>query len=66
MYALSASELKTLSVIANPECCDAMPRLHLEKLYRLDLIEPASFGPALSPTGREILKRRRNDILINR
>ncbi len=66
MYALSTAELKTLAVIANPDSCDAMPRLHLEKLYRLDLIEPAAFGPALSPTGREILKRRRNDIMFKR
>ncbi len=59
MYALSASELKTLAVVADPSCCDAMPRVHLEKFYRLDLIEPAVFGPALSPRGKEILLRNR-------
>lgn len=59
MIALSAAELKTLSVVADPECCDDMPRIHLEKLYRLDLIEPAATGPAVSRRGQEILLRSR-------
>lgn len=57
MHALTSAELNTLTVIGNPDCCDAIPRAHLEKLYRLDLIEPQSFGPALSPKGRDILVR---------
>jgi hypothetical protein len=57
MYTLSASELKTLSVIADPNCCDAMPRVHLEKLSRLELIEPATCGLTLSKRGKEILFR---------
>ncbi len=59
MYALSSAELKTLAVVADPECCDNMPRIHLEKLYRLDLIEPAACGPALSRRGQEVLQRTR-------
>jgi len=59
MHVLTSAELKTLSIIGNPECCDAMPRNHLEKLYRLDLIEPGNCGPALSTKGREILFRRK-------
>lgn len=59
MYALSSSELKTLAVVADPECCDAMPRIHLEKFYRLNLIEPAASGPALSRRGQEILLQSR-------
>lgn len=54
---LSQAELHTLAVIANPDCCDAMPRGHLEKLSRLDLIEPAAAGLRLSPRGRQILIR---------
>ena len=57
MHALTSAELRTLEIIADPDCCDAMPRGHLEKLYRLDLIEPAAFGPALSRKGRSLLKR---------
>jgi hypothetical protein len=60
MYApLSTAELNTLVTIANPDSCDAMPRTHLEKFYRLDLIEPGRAGVALSTKGREILVRRR-------
>jgi hypothetical protein len=58
MYTLSSSELKTLSVIADPNCCDAMPRVHLEKLSRLELIEAAACGPILSTRGKEILFRK--------
>ncbi len=59
MLSLSAAELKTLAVVADPECCDNMPRIHLEKFYRLNLIEPAATGPALSRRGQEILLRTR-------
>lgn len=59
MHVLSSAELKTLSIIGNPDSCDAMPRGHLEKLYRLDLIEPGRCGPALSSKGRDILFSRK-------
>lgn len=59
MLSLSAAELKTLAVVADRDCCDGMPRIHLEKLYRLDLIEPAACGPALSRRGQEVLHRSR-------
>lgn len=56
---LSTSELNTLSIIADTACRDRLSRAHLEKLSRLDLIEPGLAGPALSPKGREILVKRR-------
>lgn len=59
MQNLSTAELKTLSLIDNPESCDAISRGHLEKLYRLDLIEPGRCGPALSSKGKEILFSRK-------
>ncbi len=59
MQVLSSAELNTLATISNPESCDAMPRGHLEKLYRLDLIEPGRCGPALSSKGQEILFSRK-------
>lgn len=59
MQVLSSAEMQTLSTVANPESCDALPRGHLEKLYRLDLIEPGNNGPALSIKGREILFSRK-------
>ena len=57
MYALSTAELNTLQVVANPDSCDAMPRSHLEKLSRLELIEPSPRGVTLSQRGKEILVR---------
>ncbi|HEX2751865.1 MAG TPA: hypothetical protein VHP34_01915 [Alphaproteobacteria bacterium] len=55
MQILSTAELNTLASINNPESGDAISRGHLEKLYRLDLIEPGRCGPALSSKGKEIL-----------
>jgi hypothetical protein len=56
MYAqLDASELQTLKIISNPARDGYMPRVHLEKLLRLDLIEPSPKGVAVSMRGREIL-----------
>lgn len=59
MNVLTTAELQTLAIIGNPESCDSTPRNHLEKLYRLDLIEPGHCGPALSTKGREILFSRK-------
>lgn len=56
---LSTAEINTLEIIHNKERCDRVSRTHLEKLSRLDLIEPGAAGPALSPKGREILVKRR-------
>lgn len=56
MYALSTAELNTLQIVANPDSCDAMPRTHLEKLSRLELIEPSPRGVCLSPQGLQVLK----------
>ena len=59
MYALSSAELQTLEVIANKERADYIPRGHLEKLSRLDLIEPAKASVKLSLRGKKILFKNR-------
>ena len=56
MYAqLSTAELQTLEVLSNRNRADYIPRGHLEKLSRLDLIEPMGCNVALSMKGKEIL-----------
>jgi hypothetical protein len=58
MYALSTAELNTLELIGNKDQSSAFSRLHLEKLFRLDLIEPGRSGPDLSSKGRDVLGSR--------
>lgn len=53
---LNASEIKSLHIIADPEAQDTPPRVHMEKLSRLNLIEPCSQGVCLSPRGQQVLK----------
>lgn len=53
--ALSSDELNSLRVLATPESYDPVPRVHLERLSRLDLIEPGVSGVCVSPKGRQIL-----------
>ena len=52
---LSNAELQTLEAISKRDRFDYIPRGHLEKLSRLDLIEPVGCNVALSMKGREIL-----------
>lgn len=52
---LSTSELQTLEAISDKDCADHIPRGHLEKLSRLDLIEPVGCNVAVSLKGKEIL-----------
>ena len=52
---LSNSELKTLETIAVRDCDSHIPRIHLEKLSRLDLIEPCPQGVCLTLVGKKIL-----------
>ena len=56
---LSTSELNTLAIIASNDRSERLSRTHLEKLSRLDLIEPGAAGPAVSIKGREILVTRK-------
>ena len=56
---LSTAELQTLEVISSKDRADYIPRGHLEKLSRLDLIEPAGCNVALSLKGKEILFRKK-------
>jgi hypothetical protein len=55
MSALSTSELKTLEAVADPAFTDGISRSHLEKLSRLDLIEPCPQGVCMTLKGKEIL-----------
>ena len=56
MYAqLSISELETLENIAQDNKEISIPRIHLEKLSRLDLIEPVGCSVKLSLKGEEYL-----------
>lgn len=54
---LSTAELQTLETISNKERGEAISRSHLEKLSRLDLIEPCSEGICLTGVGKKILVR---------
>jgi hypothetical protein len=56
---LSTSELQTLEAIMDNDCGSYIPRGHLEKLSRLDLIEPVGCNVALSLKGKEILFKRK-------
>jgi hypothetical protein len=56
MYAqLSTAELQTLHILSDQDSADCVPRSHLEKLSRLDLIEPAGCNVAVSTKGRALL-----------
>jgi hypothetical protein len=52
---LSTSELQTLEAISNRDHDSDIKRSHLEKLSRLDLIEPCSEGICLTGVGKKIL-----------
>lgn len=55
MTSLSAAEMNTLEILNNPERAEAPSRSHLEKLSRLDLIEPCPEGVCMTPKGQAIL-----------
>ena len=52
---LSTAELQTLEALSSKSYADYIPRGHLEKLSRLDLIEPVGCSVVLSHKGKEIL-----------
>ena len=52
---LSTAELQTLESLSSNNCADNISRGHLEKLSRLDLIEPMGCNVAVSIKGKEIL-----------
>ena len=56
---LSDDELASLKLLAQPNAFDPVSRTHLEKLSRLDLIEPCPTGVCLTGRGREILVKRK-------
>jgi len=55
---LSTAELQTLRAVNDRESCEPISRSHLEKLSRLDLIEPCDQGVCLSTKGQKILGTR--------
>ncbi|HYD19260.1 MAG TPA: hypothetical protein VEF76_12360 [Patescibacteria group bacterium] len=55
MPMLNTAELQTLRAVNDPDCVERVSRTHLEKLARLDLIEPCPAGVCVSPKGRQIL-----------
>ncbi len=54
---LHTAELQTLEIIAKRDQSVAPSRSHLEKLARLDLIEPCPEGVCLTSNGQQILFR---------
>lgn len=54
---LSTAELQTLKAVNDRESCEPVSRRHLEKLSRLDLIEPCDEGLCLSSKGQQVLGR---------
>jgi len=56
---LSTAELQTLAAISTRDHSEDIPRVHLEKLSRLDLIEPGTAGIRLTGVGKKILVRTR-------
>jgi hypothetical protein len=59
MTSLSAAEISTLEAIADDARNGCVSRGHLEKLARLDLIEPCPHGISMTLKGKEILSGRR-------
>ena len=59
MTTLSAQELETLKTIAKRDQDNTPSRSHLEKLSRLDLIEPCPQGVCLTEIGQQILVKRK-------
>lgn len=56
---LKNEELETLKILADRSCAEAVSRTHLEKLSRLDLIEPCPEGVCMTSQGREILFKKK-------
>ncbi|MEZ0261331.1 MAG: hypothetical protein ACAH80_10000 [Alphaproteobacteria bacterium] len=54
---LSTAELQTLRAVNDPESCDRVSRTHLEKLARLDLIEPCPQGVCVTGQGQKFLRK---------
>lgn len=59
MTTLSAQELETLKTIAKRDQDNTPSRSHLEKLSRLDLIEPCPEGVCMTSLGREVLVKKK-------
>ncbi len=56
---VTAEEIKALKTVANLANGESLSRYELEKLSRLDLIEPCAAGVCLSVKGQEILVKRK-------
>ena len=54
---LSTAELQTLRAVNDRDSCERVSRTHLEKLARLDLIEPCPSGVCVTGTGQKFLRK---------
>lgn len=54
---LSTAEIQTLRAVNDRESCEPISRTHLEKLARLDLIEPCSEGVCVTGAGQKFLRK---------
>ena len=57
MASLNTAELQTLKTIANQDRSENLCRTTLEKLFRLDLIEPCAEGVCLTGVGKKALSK---------
>lgn len=56
---LKTEEIETLETIARGDITVTPPRSHLEKLSRLDLIEPCAEGVCMTSLGAQVLVKRK-------
>ncbi len=54
---LSTAEIQTLKAVNDRDSCEPISRTHLEKLARLDLIEPCPSGVCLTGQGQKFLRK---------
>lgn len=54
---LSTAELQTLRAVNDRDSCERVSRTHLEKLARLDLIEPCAEGVCVTGAGQKFLRK---------
>jgi ribosomal protein S19E (S16A) len=54
---LSTAEIQTLKAVNDRESCERVSRTHLEKLARLDLIEPCDEGVCVTGQGQRFLRK---------
>jgi hypothetical protein len=56
---ITTTERQTLALLADRDRTGDLPRLHLEKFSRLDLIEPCREGVCVTVRGQTVLSGRK-------